>query len=111
MDVQQAREARKKQEVSDDRYDFAEEKEHYPLLHSGFIEVCSQDLSKSAFFLSIWFANGSYRGILLDREGHEKAFFDAGRLVDVFAFLQEGLDKLTLDWQQDKKQHTNQNGR
>lgn len=110
MDVQQAREARKKSEATVDKHDFKDEKEHYPHLHSGFIELCTQNTSKSAFFLSIWFANGSYRGVLLDREGQEKAFFDSGRLVDVFAFLEEGLDKLTLDWQPDEKKNYSRNG-
>jgi len=110
MDVKQAREDRKKQEVSAFRHDFKEEMEHYPHLHSGFIENCSDGSGKSAFFLSVWFANGSYRGVLLDREGREKAFFDAGRLVDVFAYLEESLDKCTLDWQPDEKKNFGRNG-
>lgn len=110
MDVKQAREARKKKEGNFDRHNFEEEKEHLPLLHSGFIETCSNDPTKSAFFLTIWFANGSYRGCLLDREAGEKAFVDFGELMDTFAKLQTGLDTLTLDWQPDNRSKYSRNG-
>jgi len=110
MDVAKAREARKKQEGNLDRHDFAEEKEHLPLLHSGFVECCTHDPSKSAFFVQIWFQNGEYRGCLLDREAEEKAFCNFGELMDTFSKLQDGLDKLTLDWVPDKRKVYNRNG-
>lgn len=102
MDAKTQRELRRSSETTQDRLDFKEEKEHYPLLHSGFVEPTTADENVSAHFLSIWFANGSYRCKLLDREGQEKAFLNAGRLVDVFAKLEEGLRDLSLDWQRDE---------
>ena len=110
MDAKTQRELRRNQDATQDRIDFSEEKEHYPLLHSGFIEPTSSDENVSAHFLSIWFANGSYRCKLLDREGKEKAFVNAGRLVDVFSVLEVGLRDLSLDWVEDKPQRNGRYG-
>lgn len=110
MNVQEAREARKRSEGNVDRHEFRDEKEHLPLLHSGFVECCTHDPAKSAFFLQIWFQNGEYRGCLLDREGEEKAFVTFGELMDTFAILQTHLDKFTLDWQPDKRKSYQRNG-
>ena len=68
------------------------------LLYSGFIEECTNKPGKSAFFLSVWFTNGQYKGCLLDREAGEKAFFDVGELLDVLGRIEQHLEQGTFEW-------------
>jgi len=98
MSVQDARRDRQNQGITQDRYEFIEEKRSIPLTHSGFVEECQSKPGKSAFFLSIWFTNGGYKGCLLDREASEKAFFDIGELMDVLGKLEQHLEQGTFEW-------------
>jgi len=98
MSVQDARRERQSSGITQDRYEFHEEKKSIPLTHSGFIEECVSKPGKSAFFLSIWFTNGMYKGCILDRESNEKAFFDIGELMDVLGRLEQHLEQGTLEW-------------
>ena len=98
MSVQEARRERQQQGTTIDRFEFKEEKRSIPLTHSGFIEECTNKPGKSAFFLSVWFTNGQYKGCLLDREAGEKAFFDVGELLDVLGRIEQHLEQGTFEW-------------
>jgi len=98
MSVQDARAKRKQVDSNQDRFDFREEKESLPHVHSGFTEECTKQPGKSAFFLSIWFSNGQYKACLLDRESEEKAFFNIGELFNVLAITETALAKDLLEW-------------
>ena len=98
MSVQDARTKRKQADSNLDRFEFKEEKETLPNLHSGFTEECSKQPGKSAFFLSIWFNNGQYKACLLDRESEEKCFFNIGELYNVLSIAETALAKELLEW-------------
>ena len=102
MTAKQLREARKRHEQNGERYDFEMEKEHLPLVHSGFTEATTDDLNVSSFFVSIWYSNGAYRLKLLDREAKEKAFLITGTLVDCLDKLERALSSGDLDWVPDE---------
>ena len=98
MNVQDKRRQRKSLDSNIEKFEFKEEKETLPNLHSGFSEECSKLPGKSAFFLSIWFSGGQYKACLLDRESEEKAFFNIGEIYNVLAITETALEKDLLEW-------------
>ena len=98
MNVQDRRRDRQSQDSNLDKYEFNQERETIPNLHSGFIEECTKQPGKSAFFLSIWFSQGQYKGCLLDRQSEEKAFVNIGELFEVLAVLENALENDSLEW-------------
>jgi len=98
MSVQDARAKRKQVDSNQDRFEFKEEKESLPNLHSGFTEECSKQPGKSAFFLSLWFSNGQYKACLLDRESEEKAFYNIGELFNILSVTETALQQDLLEW-------------
>jgi len=98
MNVQDKRRQRQTVDANLDKFEFKEEKETLPNLHSGFSEECSKQPGKSAFFLSIWFSQGQYKACLLDRESEEKAFYNIGEIYNVLAITETALAKDLLEW-------------
>jgi hypothetical protein len=98
MNVQDMRRQRQSLDSNVNKFEFTQEKETLPNLHSGFSEECSKMPGKSAFFLSIWFSQGQYKACLLDRESQEKAFFNIGEIYDVLAVTEEALANDMLEW-------------
>jgi len=102
MSYADKRKERQESEANTSRFDFSREERETPLLHSGFLESCQGDENKSVLFISIWFANGSYRCRIQDRQADEKAFFELGTLHDCFQKLEAVLNNGTLDWTPDR---------
>lgn len=101
-------ERRKKQveaSVNGDRWDFERETTDLPLLHSGLVERTTKDSNKGVLALHFYFANGSYRCRIQDRENSEQAFLDLGQLVGSFEKINEALGGDLLDWQPMKPQN------
>ena len=98
MSVQDQRRERQSQDANTDKFDFKEEKETLPYLHSGFTEECTKQPGKSAFFLSVWFSQGQYKACLLDRESQEKAFFNVGEIYNLLAVTETALMRDLLEW-------------
>ena len=90
-------------DVSQNRHDFGWEEEQCPLLHSGFLQPCTGDDSKSVLFLSIWCTSGSYKCKLLDRQRDEKCFISVGTLGQAFTKLEAALRDDTLDWTPERR--------
>lgn len=110
MSYTEQRDARKSSEVNNTRHEFEWELEHVPLLHSGFMEPTPNRPEYGILFLSIWFANGSYRIRLQDRGNDEKAFLDCGTLDGVFQLLEQHLIAGTLDWTPDRASRNGRSG-
>lgn len=94
-------ESRKRQSESDINHsdlDFSWEAEQCPLLHSGFLECLKGDGAKSVLKLSIWFTQGHYSVLLLDRERKEKCFVNVGTLSNCFQIIEDGLMNCNLEW-------------
>lgn len=102
MSYADKRKERAESETNTSRFDFSWEERETPLLHSGFTEPCSGDETKSVLFISIWFANGSYRCRIQDRQADEKAFFELGTLQSCFTTIEAHLNKGSLDWTPDR---------
>ncbi len=107
MSYVEQKKKRQEESVNVGRFDFGWEVEHLPTLHSGFLEPCAGDESKSTLFLSLWFSNGSYRFRLQDRSSDEKAFGECGTLAEAFSTIEEKLNAGTLDWSPDKRGRSN----
>ena len=108
MDYAEYRKLAAAKEATTDRHDFSWEQEHIPLLHSGFLQCLGGDHSKSVLRLTFYYSNGSYHGLLMDRQAREKAFIDVGTLCEGLAAVEEGMKMNTLDWRQD---NWDQNGK
>lgn len=107
MSYAEQRKQRQESEVNVGRHDFGWEEEHLPTLHSGFLEPCAGNADRSTLFLSLWFANGSYRFRLQDRSSDEKCFGDTGTLAEAFTVIERMLNDGTLDWSPDKRARSN----
>lgn len=110
MSYAEQRERRQKEDANVSKHDFGWEEEQLPMLHSGFLERCKGDDSKSAFFLSIFFANGEYRCRLQDRQADEKAFIRVTSLRGLFEQLEAALSADDVEWTPDKYQRNGRNG-
>jgi len=86
------------EEVNTGRVDFGWEEEQCDLLHSGFLERCTGDDTKSVLFLSIWFTAGIYKLKLLDRQNDERCFVNVGSLENLFQNLNAMLASNQLEW-------------
>jgi len=98
MSYGEHRQARVDSETNQDVVDHSWEQERCGLLHSGFLERCSGDDSKSVIFLSIWYTKGMYRCKLLDRQNREKTFVDVGTLENLFETLNRMMMDCELEW-------------
>lgn len=99
-------ERRKRSEDNDQshyRHDFGWEEQQLPVLHSGFTEPVSKHPEKSRLFVSLFFANGSYRARIQDRETDEKAFLDVGTLREFLDKVESALANDALDWTPDRQ--------
>lgn len=99
MGYRELREQQKSDAANHDLFDFTDHIERIPNLHSGFLEPCEKRPEWSAFKLTIYFQNGRYKCMLLDRQGNEKAFCDVGRLLDAFDIIEAKLADFSLEWQ------------
>lgn len=107
MSYAEKRKEREEGSVNLSRHAFDWEQERTPLLHDGFQEACTGNPSKGVLFVSFWFANGSYRCRIQDRQADEKAFLDVGTLDGVWERLEKALAADELDWSPD---HVSRNG-
>lgn len=101
MSYADQRAQRLERDANQSLHDFDWEVKNVPLLHSGFLEPCKRDESKSTLFVSIWFSGGNYRLRIQDRELNEKAFLVVGTLCDAFANLEHALRENLLEWTPD----------
>lgn len=103
MSYSQLRESRQKDDANCDRFDFSWELESIPLLHSGMTETCRNNPAKSVLGLSIFFANGSYRVRIEDRQEDEKAFLELGNLREAWITIEAAIQENRLDWTPDSR--------
>lgn len=111
MSYAEKRQKRKDSDVNLSRHDFDWEQERTPLLHDGFQEVCAGDSGRGVLFVSFWFANGSYRCRIQDRQSDEKAFLDVGTLEGSWERVEHALANDALDWTPDVKARNGYAGR
>lgn len=98
MSYGEHRKLQTEQEVNAAGTDFGWEEEQCDLLHSGFLERCTGDDTKSVLFLSVWFTGGIYKCKLMDRQNHERCFINVGSLENLFQNLNAMLLSNELEW-------------
>lgn len=96
--------------LSNDRFDFAWERNIVPTVQEGFEEACAGDPNKSVLMITVYFAHGQYQAKILDRQNDEKAFLPLGTLKDCWETIERALVDNSLVWTPDRYARGGRNG-